>query len=73
MFRNVDSRTIVLQGVVDRVKWTLSGHGNPIGNVRLPEIEDVLEIRVPLGFSVADMGIVERFSKGRVLLSFPNE
>ena len=55
------------------MKWNLAGHANTVGNHKISPVEDVLEIRIPLGFSVSDMGIVERFSKGRVLLSFPNE
>jgi hypothetical protein len=62
----------VLQGTVDRVKWTLN-NANSVGNLRLPDVEDVIEIKIPSGFDVNDVGLVERFSKGRVLLSFPNE
>jgi hypothetical protein len=54
------------------VKWTLQG---PLGDHvsdNASSVRDVIEIKVPRGFNIADVGIVERFSKGRVLLSFPN-
>ena len=73
MFRNIETRTIVLQGVVDRVKWSIAGQSMTFGSIPETEVEDVLELMIPPGFSMDDMGVVERFTKGRVLLTFPNE
>jgi len=53
---------------MDRVKWTIKTASDQ--QDRSP-IDEVLEIRVPLGYDIADMGIIEKFEKGRVLLSFP--
>jgi hypothetical protein len=62
-----------LQGVVDRVQWSIGGQPSSIGGMKQIETDDILELRIPTGFNIEEMGVVERFSKGRVLLSFPNE
>jgi hypothetical protein len=63
------SRAIVLQGKTDRVKWTI--------RTEIPDPQEeqqnaeVLQLRVPLGYDLEEMGIIEKFEKGRILLSFP--
>ena len=67
VFRNEESRSLVLQGKMDRVKWTIKTEAQ----VPQETTDEVLEIRIPLGYDFVEMGIVEKFDKGRVLLSFP--
>lgn len=69
VFRNLACRAIVLQGKTDRVKWTI--RTDTSGTKCVPESDEVLQIRVPLGYDLDEMGIIEKFEKGRILLSFP--
>lgn len=69
VFRNLGSRAIVLQGKTDRVKWTIRTEMS--GQEDLSDNDEVLQIRVPLGYDLDEMGIIEKFEKGRILLSFP--
>ena len=61
----------MIVGVVNRVKWTLetdeSAHGV---DMLIPD--DVLELQIPLGYDVLNMSIVEKFTRGRFLISFPS-
>ena len=72
IFRNNEKRVLVVQGIIDRIKWSLPGTVYESSPETAAELRDVIEIKIPNGFSVDDLGIVERFSKGRALLSFPN-
>ena len=67
VFRNIESRVIVLQGKMDRVKWTIKTNNQQLQD----KGDEVFEIRIPLGYEFMEMGIIEKFEKGRILLSFP--
>ena len=67
-----NSRTLVLQGVVDRIRWTLESTTSS-AKADSHMSDEVLEMRIPMGYSLSDMGFVERFTKGRVLMTFPRE
>ena len=60
------TRTIVLEGHIDRVQWTLE---DPSDRIRAES--DVLELLVPDDYDFQDVGLVEKLNKGRILLSFP--
>jgi hypothetical protein len=57
----------VLQGKMDRVKWTIKTNNQQLQD----KGDEVFEIRIPLGYEFMEMGIIEKFEKGRILLSFP--
>jgi hypothetical protein len=67
IFRNLDTRSIVIVGHVDRVKWTIET------NNELQETfpVEILELKLPLEYNLLDMALIEKFSKGRVLFTFP--
>ncbi len=57
----------MLQGKMDRVKWTIKTNNQQLQD----KGDEVFEIRIPLGYEFMEMGIIEKFEKGRILLSFP--
>jgi hypothetical protein len=71
VYRNTITRTLVIQGVVDRVKWTIPDTSKH--DPQIKEEVEILEIRIPMGFNFGNLGFVEKFSKGRVMFSFPSE
>ena len=64
VFRNCAPRCILVQGAVDRVKWSIQASENDI------EMETV-ELRIPTEYDIEDLRFVEKFNKGRVLFSLP--
>jgi hypothetical protein len=66
VFRNIKSRTVLIQGAVDRVKWTLDSHGDKA------EVLEHLEFTIPEAFSFMELQLVEKLEKGRILFSFPS-
>ena len=52
---------------MDRVKWTIKTNNQKLHD----NGDEVFEIRIPLGYEFMEMGIIEKFEKGRILLSFP--
>ena len=52
---------------MDRVKWTIKTQNQCTEDLT----EEILEVRIPLGYEFTEMGVIEKFDKGRVLLSFP--
>lgn len=52
---------------MDRVKWTIQTNNQQLRD----HGDEVFEIRIPLGYEFMEMGIIEKFEKGRILLSFP--
>jgi hypothetical protein len=69
VFRNVLERRIVLQGAVDRVSWTLDNAAP--GDEEI--VHDIVEFTIPKAYNFSDVNIIEKFHKGRVLLSFPRK
>ena len=65
VFRNVKSRTILIQGVVDRVKWTIECEED----IKLNS--EHLEFTIPQGYDFTEVSLVEKLEKGRILFSFP--
>jgi len=66
IFRNVSERRIVLEGSVDRIKWTLDTDKRNDAVV-----QDLVEFTIPKAFDFSQVSVIEKFNRGRVLLRFP--
>lgn len=73
VFRHIQLRVLVLEGLVDRVKWTFPNTDSDSSETKWSSEYDVLQLHIPLGYSISNMGFIEKFARGRVLLSFPIE
>jgi hypothetical protein len=63
VFRHLDRRSIAVEGVIDRVKWTV-----------VPDISletEVIEIVLPPEFDAAHLGVHLNEADGRVVFKVP--
>lgn len=67
VFRNISERRLVLEGCVDRVKWSFDDSSSSRGDVP----EDLVEFTIPKAYEFSDVDIIEKFRKGRALFRFP--